>query len=489
MAYDVVWSPYRLGPLACFVVTSRTYVWIVYRTLFAADLYVAPPLISLALCLTVLLVIRRRQHARTSLFAKSENDAQLNTAVQTAAGAAVKSSSCDAIALALSSPATQNGIIDLFDAARREATNSESAKSGSLGNALTRMNATLLNGAIEFNKKDGNTGNKLKHKTSFTYTAGRKCTMNQMKRKQSLAFEPKQLINPTRKRSLPLDVKKRTIEPILRTPASIDLKLSNESLIRKPRSPDAGQKMLSRSSGSSIKFKRTTEAARKISDKSENTSLKVIHEGTLLQGLSPHERHPSSSHTSTPSLKREADVGDTPNNDGVGSPTGSPMSVLKKSESQRFFSTMNMSTSISENYLELVLRHRLEQSDMVKVAQKERTRKVSIKNRAVRGAWTAVILALAHAAFYLPAGAFGLAFYQGIAAGANPRLLALLWACYLFTMCWSGLGSLVNIFIYIARIPAFRRRLMTLIRFGRKRRRNSARQFSELTPSGSSYYF
>lgn len=354
------------------------------------------------------------------------------------------------------------------------------------------MNSALLNSIVETNKKDGSASTKLSRKTSFIYAT--------KKRKQSLSLETKRSVNPVRKRSLPLDGKiKRPIDPNLRAHTSSELKpsiklepikkLSSESLSgRKPHSPDAGPRQLSRSSSNSIKFKRPEVNRKYTPDKSENVSLRVIHEGALLQ--ESNDEQPSSSHASTSSLKSKAPAAGSPNNLLSCSPAVSPtLPVLKKSESQRFFSSMNMSTSISENYLELVLRRRLEQSDAVMVAHNERRRKVSMKSRAVRGAATALILALVHAAFYLPAGVFGLAFYKSTSAGADPRLISVFWACYLFAMCWSSIGSLVNIFLYIVRIPAFRKKLISMLKIGRKRRKSSARQFSELTPSGSSYYF
>ena len=139
----------------------------------------------------------------------------------------------------------------------------------------------------------------------------------------------------------------------------------------------------------------------------------------------------------------------------------------------------HVAASESERCLETIMRKRLNTNDSLTMPHQLRMKRHHhLRDKAIRGAATAVILALVHAAFYLPTGFLGLAFYHCISVGAEERLIAVLWAFYFFSMTASAINSLVNLFVYVARIPAFRRRLI-----GRTPGASTLQHTSEHTPT------
>ena len=335
-AYNIVLSGYLLGPLACFADTSQVYVWITYRVLAAADLYVGPPLLSAALCVVLMIAMRHRQRARKPLLARHTEEG-----------------------------AAHNG----------------SSKNGS----------------------------------SYSSETHRERGTSSKKNSLQMMHEP--------------DVKKGLTEDVHHrgsTPSGEAIQQDHKS------NPDGNLNHMNES------------------DKREPTPPPPLFKKNIQRRETTYRESPLARGSLTSTPKNQS------------TPT-----KLPKSESMSVRHGVNdcpashphVAASESENCLETIMRKRLNTNDSMS-HQLRMKRHHHLRDRAIRGAATAVIIALLHAAFYLPTGFLGLAFYHCISVGAEERLIAVLWAFYFFSMTASAINSLVNLFVYVARIPAFRRRLM-----------------------------
>lgn len=345
VAYNIVRSPYLLGPFACLADTSQTYVWIAYRAMAAADLYIGPPLLSAALCVALLIAMQRRQRARRPLLAMHTEE---EAAHQHHLSSASKTGSC----------CSHSG----------EAHHEH--RTGSKKDSLQLSHESV--------DKKGST-DEVHHKESVCETPG-----DQM---------PSDSVHSEEHKCQ-----------------------SGESMKREPMPPYA-----------------TKNAQRR----------ETVYKESLLA---------RSSRTSTP--KNQSSPTRMPKSESL----QMPMKHGPVNEGPALHA--HMAACESDNCLETVLRKRLNTNDSLTMTQRSKRHRHHVRDRAIRGAVTAAILALVHAAFYLPTGVLGLVFYHCMSIGADERLIAVLWALYFFSMTASAINSLVNLYVYAARIPAFRRRLL-----------------------------